>query len=134
MEKSSLFLTRLKKRRQFLKATHNGKKFVSSTMILQVVKQSEVEGVRLGFTVTKKMGNAVVRNRIRRRLRAVAQKIFLDHALSGYDYVLIARKAAFSEPFEILNRDLSYLLRQFKKTLLEQKENFIEEMNEDVNV
>ena len=88
MEKSSLKYSRLKKRRQFLKATHNGKKFVASTMVLQAVKQDEFDGIRLGFTVTKKMGNAVVRNRIRRRLRAVAQAVFLNHALFGYDYDL----------------------------------------------
>ena len=119
MEKSSLKPVRLKKRRQFLRATHNGKKFVASTMVLQAVKQDEFDGVRLGFTVTKKMGNAVVRNRIRRRLRAVAQSVFSSQALLGYDYVLVSRKTAFDAPFEVLNKDLSYLMRLFKKSLME---------------
>lgn len=122
MEKSSLKPVRLKKRRQFLRATHNGKKFVASTMVLQVVKQDEFDGVRLGFTVTKKMGNAVVRNRIRRRLRAAAQSVFSSQALLGYDYVLVSRKTAFDAPFEVLNKDLSYLMRLFKKSLIEKKE------------
>lgn len=122
MEKSSLELTRLKKRRQFLRATHNGKKFVASTMILQTVKQDEFEGVRLGFTVTKKMGNAVVRNRIRRRLKAVAQFVFSKQAISGYDYVIVARKTAYDAPFDVLNKDLLYLMRLFKKSLEEKKE------------
>lgn len=129
MEKSSLELTRLKKRRQFLRATHNGKKFVASTMILQTVKQDEFEGVRLGFTVTKKMGNAVVRNRIRRRLKAVAQFVFSKQATSGYDYVIVARKTAYDAPFDVLNKDLLYLLRMFKKSLEEKKDNA--QKNED---
>ncbi len=119
MEKSSLKPVRLKKRRQFLRATHNGRKFVASTMVLQVVKQDEFDGIRLGFTVTKKMGNAVVRNRIRRRLRAVAQAVFSSQALRGYDYVLVSRKTAFDAPFEVLNKDLIYLMRLFKKSLME---------------
>ena len=119
METSSLKPVRLKKRRQFLRATHNGRKFVASTMVLQVVKQDEFEGVRLGFTVTKKMGNAVIRNRIRRRLRAVAQAVFSSQALTGYDYVLVSRKTAFDAPFDVLNKDLLYLMRLFKKSLME---------------
>lgn len=119
MKTSSLKPVRLKKRRQFLRATHNGRKFVASTMVLQVVKQDEFEGVRLGFTVTKKMGNAVIRNRIRRRLRAVAQAVFSSQALTGYDYVLVSRKTAFDAPFDVLNKDLLYLMRLFKKSLME---------------
>ena len=130
MEKSSLKPVRLKKRRQFLRATHNGKKFVASTMVLQAVKQDEFDGVRLGFTVTKKMGNAVVRNRIRRRLRAVAQSVFSSQALLGYDYVLVSRKTAFDAPFEVLNKDLSYLMRLFKKSLIEKKELEQDSLNE----
>ncbi|MBQ8250948.1 MAG: ribonuclease P protein component [Alphaproteobacteria bacterium] len=122
MEKSSLELTRLKKRRQFLRATHNGKKFVASTMILQTVKQDEFEGVRLGFTVTKKMGNAVVRNRIRRRLKAVAQAVFSKQTTLGYDFVIVARKTAYDAPFDVLNKDLLYLMRLFKKSLEEKKD------------
>lgn len=130
MEKSSLKPVRLKKRRQFLRATHNGKKFVASTMVLQVVKQEEFDGIRLGFTVTKKMGNAVVRNRVRRRLRAVAQSVFSLQAMPGYDYVLVSRKTAFDAPFEVLNKDLLYLMRLFKKTLLEKKETEQNDANE----
>ena len=130
MEKSSLNPVRLKKRRQFLRATHNGKKFVASTMVLQVVKQDEFDGIRLGFTVTKKMGNAVVRNRIRRRLRAVAQAVFSSQALLGYDYVLVSRKTAFDAPFEVLNKDLSYLMRLFKKSLMEKNKLEQDSLNE----
>ena len=119
---------RMKKRRMFLKATHNGKKFISQTMILQVVAQMEVEGARLGFTVTKKMGNAVVRNRIRRRIREVARLVFPQYSCAGYDYVIIARKAAFDEDFSVLKKDLKYLMRSFIKRQNEQE---IQGENED---
>lgn len=119
---------RMKKRRMFLKATHNGKKFISQTMILQVVAQTEVEGARLGFTVTKKMGNAVVRNRIRRRIREVARLVFPQYSCAGYDYVIIARKAAFDEDFSVLKKDLKYLMRSFIKRQNEQE---IQGENED---
>lgn len=122
MKKDSLELVRLKKRRQFLRATHNGKKFVASTMILQTVAQNEFDGMRLGFTVTKKLGNAVVRNRIRRRLRAVTQIIFTEHGIKGFDYVIVARKTSFDAPFDVLKRDLLYLFRLFKKSLNEKDE------------
>ena len=110
---------RLKKRRCFLRATHNGKKFVSSTMILQVVRQSEVEGMRLGFTVTKKLGKAVVRNRIRRRLRAVCQEFFPQKGVDGYDYVIVGRRLALEAPYETLRKDLKFLLTLFQKRINE---------------
>ena len=60
---------------------------------------------RFGFTVTKKIGNAVVRNRIRRRLRAAAKAAAL-HAKPGTDYVVVARAPALTLPFDRLVTDL----------------------------
>lgn len=102
-------------------------------MVLQAVKQDEFDGIRLGFTVTKKMGNAVVRNRIRRRLRAVAQAVFFNHALFGYDYVLVSRKAAYDAPFDVLNRDLLYLMRLMKKAFEEKNDEETGVVDEEVN-
>ena len=74
--------------------------------------------VRVGFTVTKKVGNAVVRNRIRRRLRAAARAAFPAGAEAGADYVLIARAAAetraFAELLDDMNRALLRLSRNPK--------------------
>ncbi|MBO7244910.1 MAG: ribonuclease P protein component [Alphaproteobacteria bacterium] len=120
---------RMKKRRMFLKATHNGKKFVAKNMILQVVAQNEVSGARLGFTVTKKLGNAVQRNRIRRRLKEVARLVFKEYACDGFDYVIIARNSALDEDFAILKKDLKYLLKSFIKRQSEE-----EEQKQDVEI
>lgn len=62
---------------------------------------------RFGFTVTKKLGNAVKRNRIRRRLKAAVAELAPDVAKAGYDYVVVARSAAFDRPFADIKADLS---------------------------
>lgn len=62
--------------------------------------------VRIGYTVTKKHGSAVIRNRIRRRLRHAVKQIAPGHARAGFDYVLIARKGALKRPFAALTNDL----------------------------
>ncbi|MBN9280549.1 MAG: ribonuclease P protein component [Hyphomicrobium sp.] len=70
-------------------------------------QQREGEGpARFGFTATKKLGNAVVRNRIRRRLREAVRLVAPSQARTGCDYVLIAREAAASRPFAALEKDL----------------------------
>lgn len=65
---------------------------------------------RLGLTVTKRLGNAVVRNRIRRRLRAAAYQMFPKFARSGADYVLIAKTAAYDRKFDALLDDMKLAL------------------------
>jgi len=54
---------------------------------------------RFGFTITKKLGNAVCRNRIRRRLKAAICETGVDKAIAGADYVVVARRAAYDMPF-----------------------------------
>ena len=61
---------------------------------------------RIGFTVTKKTGSSVERNRIRRRLRAAASEVVNSAGHKGYDYVLVARRPALRAPFAALIADL----------------------------
>ena len=68
--------------------------------------------VRYGLTVTKKNGNAVVRNRIRRRLREAARRVLPEAGKAGFDYVVVARSAALSAPFEGLVGDLQRAVRR----------------------
>lgn len=62
---------------------------------------------RFGFTVTRQVGNAVIRNRIRRRLREAVRLAAAKEAVPGTDYVLIARKPALTLPFDRLIADLT---------------------------
>ena len=65
------------------------------------------EEPRFGFTVTKKLGNAVTRNRIRRRLKAAIGQLAELQAEAGFDYVVVARRAAFDRPYADIISDLA---------------------------
>ncbi len=105
-------LERLKKRRDFLAvkkgARSHGRAFSLQARNRQTSgRQSLNAGVaRFGITVTKKTGNSVVRNRIRRRLREAIRLNAAGHAKGGRDYVLIARNAALTMPFDALVGEL----------------------------
>lgn len=107
----SLAVGVIKKRRDFLAMRSAVKAQNASFLMLARQNPENQGGVRLGLTVTKKIGGAVVRNRIRRRLRAAAREIFPQNARSGTDYVLIARKAAY-------DRNYAALLDDMKRALL----------------
>lgn len=66
--------------------------------------------IRIGFTATRRIGGAVVRNRAKRRLREAARRLAPDHALPGCDYVLIARAGTVSRPWDQLLDDVKTAL------------------------
>ena len=65
---------------------------------------------RVGFTVTKKIGNAVVRNRMKRRFRALAREILPAEGYAGSDHVMIGRAGGIERDFAVLRQDLSRAL------------------------
>lgn len=103
---------RLLVRADFLRVAGSGIRFVSPGFVLQKAKE-ESSLPRYGLTATKKLGNAVVRNRARRRLRALAEQHLLPHAAS-YDYVLVAREAITTREFPQLVADLEKALKVLK--------------------
>ncbi len=76
---------------------------------------------RVGYTVTKKMGNAVRRNRIRRRLKSVVETVFPLQAEANADYVVIARRAAYDRPFEMMIADMEKAVMALKSGKLSNK-------------
>jgi ribonuclease P protein component len=70
--------------------------------------------VRVGFTVSRKVGNAVIRNRVRRRLREIARLVIPAQARPDLDYVLIGRQGAMSRDFATLQQELVEALKRLK--------------------
>ncbi len=71
--------------------------------------------MRIGITVSKKVGNAVVRNRMKRRFRALAAELLPDHGLAGADHVLIGRAGGIERPFDDLKAELTKALRKVRR-------------------
>ncbi len=67
---------------------------------------------RVGFTASRKVGNAVARNRARRRLRAAAREVMPNAARAGHDYVIVARGATLARPYRALVGDLEEAMRR----------------------
>jgi ribonuclease P protein component len=112
-------LERLKRRPEFLRVAATRRKFVAPGLILQVRRHDPPDAAdgtpqppRVGFTVSRKVGNSVARNRARRRLRAAAETVMTGHAAAGEDYVLIGRAGTLTRPFAALLADLEAGLRR----------------------
>ena len=105
----------LKKRAEFLRL-RGGARFATPSFVLETRPALAPAGApakaRFGYTVTKKLGGAVVRNRIRRRLKAAVGLIAPKLARPGYDYVLVARPAAYDRAFAELKKDLERALQR----------------------
>lgn len=104
-----LCIARLKDRPDFLRVAEGGRVH-GRGFSLQFAKREGASGARLGFTVTKRVGNAVMRNRVRRRLKEAARLSFPEAARAGMDYVLVGRIEAASLPFPSLIADLKQAL------------------------
>jgi ribonuclease P protein component len=99
----------LKTRAEFL-AVRGGLRASVACAAVEARRRSDAkareEPPRFGFTVTKKLGGAVARNRIRRRLKAAVSEVAEANARAGFDYVIVARAAALDRPFAALKKDL----------------------------
>ena len=102
---------RLKKRADFVAAA-KGKRVFMRAFSLQGKAKDQDPSIRFGFTVTKKTGRAVVRNRIRRRLKEAVRLAPGLAAMPGHDYVLVARAEALRAGFADLQRELHQALER----------------------
>ena len=109
-----LVLERLKHREDFLRVAH-AKRVHSTSFVLQARDRGDAQALRVGFTCSKKVGNAVARNRAKRRLREIAQLILPRFGQVGHDYVLIGRaNVTASTKFTALQEELLASLRKLQ--------------------
>lgn len=83
-----------------------GRKAAMAGLVLQALPRDDAGPARLGFTVTKKVGNAVIRNRTKRRLREAARLLLRQKPAAGVDLVLVGRDATRGRDFALLIEDL----------------------------
>ena len=102
---------RLKRRTDF-RAAALGARAPAKAFVLQALDRGEASLPRVGFTVSRQVGNAAVRNRVRRRLREVVRLHPGSDLRAGHDYVLIGRRAALQAPFDAMMRDFDAALRR----------------------
>ena len=106
-------LGRLTRRREFLRVAAARRKWAAPGMVLQAAAGGDPAApTRVGFTASKKVGNAVARNRARRRLREVARQVLPAAAPAGWDLVLIGRRSTLTRPFAALKKDLETAVRK----------------------
>jgi len=112
---SASSLMTLTKRADFLRAARARRQGTGS-FLLQARKRDSNEqttGIRVGFTCSKKVGNAVKRNHAKRRLREIARHILPELGHDGWDYVLIGKAVDTSaRPFDLLLKDMRYAMRK----------------------
>ncbi|MGF1594334.1 MAG: ribonuclease P protein component [Kiloniellaceae bacterium] len=122
---------RLKTRPQFLKVAAARRKWVTPGLVLQAARRQRGEDraapdacladanedaeVRVGFTVTRKVGNAVERNRAKRRLRAAAAEVFPRLGRPSTDYVVVGRLGTLDRPYDALRADLEQAIAKLDR-------------------
>ncbi len=113
---AGLSFSTLKARRQFLAVSASGKSVATKSLVLQILpipaSEKPTNSLQVGITVSGKIGKAVIRNRIKRRFRALIREVMLQHASPNYWYVLIGRRSAFDRPYISMQKDLRYALHQ----------------------
>jgi ribonuclease P protein component len=104
-------MERLKQRADFLAAA-SGSKAPVRPFVVQARARPDRGPIRVGFTVSKRVGNAVERNRVRRRLRELVRLNGEPHMRHGYDYVLIGRRDALAMPFDQMKDEFARALHR----------------------
>jgi len=105
-------MERLKRRTDFRAIAEAGVRAPAKAFVLQALRREDMGAVRVGFTVSRQVGNAVERNRVRRRLREMVRLKPKEAFTPGYDYVLIGRRTALTCPFGDMTRELDGALRR----------------------
>ena len=104
-------LITIKKRSTFVKIRDNGKFLKSNSFNIQILENKELNNIiAIGYTATKRMGNAVIRNRSKRRMRALARKVISKYGKINFYYVIIAKSSLLKKKFKELEFELEKII------------------------
>lgn len=119
----------LKKRKDFLRVAKD-QYIVTYNMVVQATRSlCNDNTVRVGYTATKKIGNAVVRAKSKRRMRAIARELSGNYLLCNVDYVFIARLGTATCEYADLKRDAVYAIKRINKNFLPENNSKTENEN-----
>ena len=93
----------------------NGLFYRSTSFLLQAIQNDRKDVTRVGYTVSKQNGNAVIRNRIKRRLRSISNLIFEKYGKRNWDYVIIGKKNTLIVDFQSLLKELTSAIKKIHK-------------------
>lgn len=124
VENKGIKLETLKKRSDFLRIASTRKKWVTPAMVIQISEPDYDDDtvIQVGYTASKKVGNAVARSRAKRRMREAAEKVLTGCGSQKYAYVLIARHEILTCKFDQLIRDLKWALKRLHGAPKDKKE------------
>ena len=106
-------IDKITKRQDYLRASKS-KYFRSNSFIIQFYNRADTLGPRYGVTATKKIGNAIKRNKAKRRIRNLVKDLLPKYGKNGYDYVFIAKENLINEDWEVLKEESTSVLKDFK--------------------
>ena len=104
-------LITIKKRSTFVYVRDNGRFIRSSSFNLQILEDLQLEkAISVGYTATKRLGNAVIRNKSKRIMRELAKKVITKYGKKNFYYVIIAKSHLLKKPFKELELELEKLI------------------------
>ena len=106
-------IDKITKRQDYLRASKS-KYFRSNSFIIQFYNRADTLGPRYGVTATKKIGNAIKRNKAKRRIRNLVKDLLPKYGKNGYDYVFIAKENLINEDWEVLKEESTSVLKDFE--------------------
>jgi len=102
----------LKKNKEFKKVYENGKSYATRNLVIYCLNYEKGKKNRYGLSVSTKIGNAVVRNKLKRRLREIIREFEKEKEFKGYDVIFIARKPVVQINYQHLKRDVKKLYKK----------------------
>ena len=102
----------LKKNKEFKKVYDNGKSYATRNLVIYSLSYEKGKKNRYGLSVSRKIGNAVVRNKLKRRLREIIRDFEKEKDFKGYDIIFIARKPVVKLDYQFLKKDVKKLYKK----------------------